>query len=80
VYGSFAVAAHAARSEGRAAMIWAGVSIIASGCTAWATHMIALLAFRPGMAAGFEPTLTALSLLVAVGGIGISIGLVIGQR
>ncbi|XYD07178.1 EAL domain-containing protein [Methylobacterium sp. NMS12] len=80
VYGSFSVAAHAARSSGRSAWIWGMASVVASGCTAWATHMVALLAFRPGMAAGFEPTLTALSLLVAIGGIGISIGLVIGQR
>lgn len=80
VYGSFSVAAHAARSAGRAAWTWGAAAIVASGCTAWATHMVALLAFRPGMPAGFEPTLTALSLLIAIGGIGISIGFVIGQR
>lgn len=80
VYGSFSVAAHAARSTGRAAWTWAAAAIVASGCTAWATHMVALLAFKPGMPAGFEPTLTALSLLIAIGGIGVSIGLVIGQR
>lgn len=80
VYGSFSVAAQAARSTGRAAWIWGASAIVASGCTAWATHMVALLAFRPGMPAGFEPTLTALSLLIAIGGIGISIGFVIGQR
>ncbi|MBP1181943.1 putative bifunctional diguanylate cyclase/phosphodiesterase [Methylobacterium sp. PvR107] len=80
VYGSFSVAAQAARSAGRAAWTWGAAAIVASGCTAWATHMVALLAFRPGMPAGFEPTLTALSLLIAIAGIGISIGLVIGQR
>jgi NO-binding membrane sensor protein with MHYT domain len=80
VYGSFSVAAQAARSAGRAAWTWGAAAIVASGCTAWATHMVALLAFRPGMPAGFEPTLTALSLLIAIVGIGISIGLVIGQR
>jgi diguanylate cyclase (GGDEF)-like protein len=80
VYGSFSVAAQAARSAGRAAWTWGAAAIVASGCTAWATHMVALLAFRPGMPAGFEPTLTALSLLIAIGGIGISIGFVIGQR
>src|SRR4051812_139659 len=80
VYGSFSVAAQAARSAGRAAWAWGAAAIVASGCTAWATPMVALLAFRPGMPAGFEPTLTALSLLIAIVGIGISIGLVIGQR
>jgi NO-binding membrane sensor protein with MHYT domain len=80
VYGSFSVATHAARSEGRSATLWAGASIVAAGCTAWATHMIGLLAFRPGMPAGFDPYLTALSLLIAIAGIGISVALAIGQR
>ncbi|WP_267424466.1 EAL domain-containing protein [Methylobacterium sp. GC_Met_2] len=80
VYGSFSVATHAARSEGRSATLWAGASIVASGCTAWATHMIGLLAFRPGMPAGFDPYLTALSLLTAIAGIGVSVSLAIGQR
>jgi diguanylate cyclase (GGDEF)-like protein len=80
VYGSFSVATYAARSEGRAVTLWAGASIVASGCTAWATHMIGLLAFRPGMPAGFDPYLTALSLLIAIAGIGISVALAIGQR
>jgi diguanylate cyclase len=80
VYGSFSVATHAARSGGRAAWTWGAAAVVASGCTAWATHMVALLAFRPGMPAGFEPTLTVLSLLIAIGGIGVGIGLAIGQR
>ncbi|MCJ2048266.1 MHYT domain-containing protein, partial [Methylobacterium sp. J-070] len=80
VYSSFSVATHAARSEGRSATLWAGASIVAAGCTAWATHMIGLLAFRPGMPAGFDPYLTALSLLIAIAGIGISVTLAIGQR
>ena len=80
VYGSFSVATHAARCKGRAATLWAGASIVASGCTAWATHMIGLLAYRPGMPAGFDPYLTAMSLLIAVAGIGVSVTLAIGQR
>ena len=80
IYASFAVAAQAGRSEGAARRNWAGISIVAAGCTAWATHMIALLAFEPGMAAGFEPILTALSLLVAIVGIGLGMALVVGRR
>ncbi|WP_010684361.1 EAL domain-containing protein [Methylobacterium mesophilicum] len=80
IYAASAIAAHAARSEGSVRRKWAVASIVASGCTAWATHMIALLAFRPGMDAGFEPTLTALSLLIVVAGIGAGVGLVIGRR
>ncbi len=80
VYAASAIASHAARSEGPARRHWALASIVASGCTAWATHMIALLAFEPGMEAGFEPVLTALSLLLVIGGIGAGVALALGQR
>ncbi|WP_455989467.1 bifunctional diguanylate cyclase/phosphodiesterase [Methylorubrum extorquens] len=80
IYASFAVASQAGRSEGAAQRNWAGISIVAAGCTAWATHMIALLAFEPGMAAAFEPIMTALSLLIAIGGIGLGMALAVGRR
>ncbi len=80
IYASFSVANQAVRSEGAARRNWAGISIVAAGCTAWATHMIALLAFDPGMAAGFEPIMTALSLLTGIGGIGLGMALAVGRR
>ncbi|WP_243988693.1 EAL domain-containing protein [Methylobacterium sp. J-092] len=80
IYASSAIAAHAARSEGVLRRKWGIVSIVAAGCTAWATHMIALLAYQPGMLAGFEPVLTAISLFLVIGGIGVGVGLSIGQR
>ena len=80
VYAAFSVAAHAARSDGRSRLIWGATSIVSAGCTAWATHMVALLAFRPGMDSGFEPVLTALSLLIAITGIGAAMVLAIGER
>lgn len=80
IYAASAIAAHAARAEGVSRRNWALISIVAAGCTAWATHMIALLAFRPGMDAGFEPVLTALSLLLVIGGIGGGMALSVGQH
>ncbi|WP_182422204.1 EAL domain-containing protein [Aureimonas sp. ME7] len=80
VYGSFAVANQAGRSDGGTRWKWAGLSLVAAGCTAWATHMVALLAFRPGMQSGFEPVTTALSLLLAIGGIGAGLTLTLGRR
>ncbi|WP_102957563.1 bifunctional diguanylate cyclase/phosphodiesterase [Mangrovicella endophytica] len=79
VYGSFSVSKHAGRSEGAARRKWAAVAIVAAGSTAWATHMIALLAFQPGMLSAFEPFLTALSLLLAVLGIGLGLAITIGR-
>ncbi|RYY09733.1 MAG: bifunctional diguanylate cyclase/phosphodiesterase, partial [Alphaproteobacteria bacterium] len=80
IYASSAIAAHASRSEGVLRRKWGIVSIVAAGCTAWATHMIALLAYQPGMLAGFEPILTTISLFLVIGGIGAGVGLSIGQR
>jgi diguanylate cyclase len=80
VYASFAISKHAGRSEGRARRVWAAISVVASGCTAWATHMVALLAFRPGMNSGFDPALTALSLGLAILGIGLSVAMAVGRR
>ncbi|MBB3950777.1 bifunctional diguanylate cyclase/phosphodiesterase [Aureimonas jatrophae] len=80
VYGSFSVARHAGRCEGRARRQWAVLSLVTAGSTAWATHMVALLAFRPGMPSGFEPFTTALSLVLAICGIGLGLLLTLGRR
>lgn len=79
VYASFALATHAARSEGETRRHWGLVSVVTSGCTAWATHFIVLLAFKPGMVAAFDPVLTAISLLCAIIGIGAGMTLVLGK-
>ncbi len=80
VYASFALAGHAGRSEGIARRNWALVGIVAAGCTAWSTHMVALLAYEPNMPAAFDLPLTALSLLLVIVGIGMSMSRVIGSR
>ncbi|ALN75674.1 EAL domain-containing protein [Aureimonas sp. AU20] len=80
VHGSFSVARQAGRCEGAARRKWAVLSLVAAGCTAWATHMVALLAFQPGMQSGFEPVTTALSLVLAILGIGAGLMLALGRR
>ncbi|MGI4941808.1 MAG: bifunctional diguanylate cyclase/phosphodiesterase [Janthinobacterium lividum] len=80
VYASFALATHAVRSKGKTRRHWELVSVVASGCTAWATHFIVLLAFKPGMVAAFDPVLTATSLLCATIGIGAGVKLSLGTR
>ncbi|MDO6414251.1 EAL domain-containing protein [Sphingomonas sp. BIUV-7] len=79
-YASFAIAHHAARATGRRRTAWGLVSVMSSGCTAWATHFIVLLAFRPGMPAAFEPVLTAISLGLAITGIGTGVCISIRNR
>ncbi|MEG3166163.1 EAL domain-containing protein [Sphingomonas sp. PB2P19] len=80
IYASFAIGHHAARASGSARTKWGVVSIIASAGTAWATHFIVLLAFKPGMPAAFEPVLTAISLTCAIIGIGVGVLIAIRVR
>ena len=80
IYASFAIGRHALRAMGNLRPRWGFVSIVASGCTAWATHFIVLLAFKPGMPAAFDPVLTAASLACAVLGIGAGVGVSMGIR
>ena len=80
IYASFAIAHHAARATGKIRARWGLVSVISSGCTAWATHFIVLLAFKPGMPSAFEPLLTAASLASAIVGIGVGVSISIRAR
>ncbi|WP_267387196.1 EAL domain-containing protein [Sphingomonas sp. GC_Shp_3] len=80
IYASFEIGHHAARASGSVRTRWGLVSIVASGSTAWATHFIVLLAFKPGMPAAFEPALTALSLTCAIVGIGAGVSISIRAR
>jgi len=80
IYASFAIAHHAARATGRARTAWGFIGILASGCTAWATHFIVLLAFKPGMPSAFDPTLTGISLTCAIIGIGTGVFISIRSR
>ncbi|UAK25478.1 MHYT domain-containing protein [Sphingomonas nostoxanthinifaciens] len=80
IYASFAIAHHAARATGKSRALWGFVSVISSGCTAWATHFIVLLAFKPGMPSAFEPVLTIVSLISAIVGIGGGVSISIRSR
>jgi diguanylate cyclase (GGDEF)-like protein/PAS domain S-box-containing protein len=58
---------HRAQSTtGRAHFVWLALDAAAAGCGIWATHFIAMLAYAPAAHAGYDFTLTALSLLIAM--------------
>jgi diguanylate cyclase (GGDEF)-like protein/PAS domain S-box-containing protein len=46
--------------------VWLGIAAISTGCGIWATHFIAMLAFSPGIASGYNIALTLLSLVAAI--------------
>ena len=52
---------------GRSPWLWAAATVAGAGV--WATHFVAMLAFRPGLPIGFDPALTIASIIVAILGI-----------
>ena len=62
-------------TEGRTRLIWLSLDAAAAGCGIWATHFIAMLAYAPAVGAGYNVTLTVLSLLIAVLITGAGLGL-----
>ncbi|MGC1467595.1 MAG: MHYT domain-containing protein [Pseudolabrys sp.] len=58
---------HRARStSGWTRVVWIGIAGITTGFGIWATHFIAMLAFTPGVAIGYDIGLTVVSLAAAV--------------
>jgi signal transduction histidine kinase/NO-binding membrane sensor protein with MHYT domain/BarA-like signal transduction histidine kinase len=52
---------------------WAALVACLLGCGVWATHFVAILAFQRQLRLGFELAGTALSLLCAIGGLGLGV-------
>jgi diguanylate cyclase (GGDEF)-like protein/PAS domain S-box-containing protein len=58
---------HRARAgSGRLRLLWILTAGAVAGCGIWATHFIAMLAYRPGYNTAYDVTLTILSLLIAI--------------
>ena len=53
-------------ASGRERLVWLSLDAAAAGFGIWATHFIAMLAYDPGIGAGYNVTLTILSLLIAI--------------
>lgn len=52
---------------GQAQRIWLAATAIVMGTSIWAMHFVAMLGFEPGPPVSYDPALTLLSLLVAIG-------------
>src|SRR4051812_44596472 len=50
---------------------WLVAAAVVTGCGAWATHAIQLLAFRPEIAATYDPVLSVMSGAIAIAGCGL---------
>ncbi len=69
-------------AKGTARNLWLGAAGTSSGFGIWATHFIAMLAYDPGMAMGFnmEPTLVSLGVAIVVTAIGLGVAIYISGR
>src|SRR5438477_10323056 len=56
----------AVAAQARSRLIWIAIAGGAIGYGIWATHFIAMLAYDPGVATGYDVTLTSLSLAAAM--------------
>lgn len=61
------------RQDGQKAA-WLFLGAVAAGATIWCTHFVAMLAYQPGVAVTYAPVLTGVSLLVAMVGCGLAMG------
>src|SRR5450432_3249316 len=62
-------------TKGRTRLVWLRLDAAAAGFGIWATHFIAMLAYDPGVGAGYNLGLTILSLLIAVSITGAGLGI-----
>jgi len=69
------VSARAARMDRRS--LWLTLLSICAGATVWATHFIAMLAYRQGIPTTYDPGLTALSFMAGVGIMGAGFALAV---
>jgi diguanylate cyclase (GGDEF)-like protein len=65
-YACVSLVRHGRRAEGRMRTLWNAVAALAVGFGIWATHFLAVLAFRPGFDFAYDIALTAVSLGLAI--------------
>ncbi|MGH6930078.1 MAG: MHYT domain-containing protein, partial [Dongiaceae bacterium] len=81
-FAAISLLAHAATTQGRPRLIWLGATAAVTGSGVWATHFVAMLAFRPNLPMGYDIGLTVLSVVVAMAltGGGFAVSLANGSR
>jgi diguanylate cyclase len=65
-YTALDMAGRVAAATGRAASWWLAGGSVAMGVGIWSMHFIGMLAFRLPIPMGYDPTITLLSLLIAI--------------
>jgi diguanylate cyclase (GGDEF)-like protein len=52
---------------------WCFLASVCAGSSIWGTHFIAMLGYQPGVPVTFHATLTIVSVVIAIGGVGIGL-------
>jgi NO-binding membrane sensor protein with MHYT domain len=65
-YAALDLARHVTSSEGSAARLWLVGGAFAMGAGIWSMHFIGMLAFRLPIRMAYDPTLTLVSMLIAI--------------
>ena len=71
--------ARARAAQDRARTMWLAGAGVVAGCGIWGTHFVAMLAYRPGIPVAYDPTLTVLSVLIAVLLCGVGFAFALGR-
>ncbi|HBR27699.1 MAG TPA: bifunctional diguanylate cyclase/phosphodiesterase [Rhizobiales bacterium] len=66
-YTAFHIYSSARQSRGSKRLGWIFLTGVATGAGIWATHFVAMLAFKTGLPTAYDPILTLASLLIAMG-------------
>lgn len=62
-------------NRGATRLSWLFMGAVAGGATIWCTHFVAMLAYQPGVQVAYAPVLTGVSLLIAILGCALALGL-----
>jgi signal transduction histidine kinase len=66
-FGCFTTLSVLSRARaGKGDSLWLGIASFTGGATIWTTHFVAMLAYQPGFAVGYDVPTTILSILFAV--------------
>ncbi|MGH6833723.1 MAG: MHYT domain-containing protein, partial [Methyloceanibacter sp.] len=65
-FTAFHIYANARENHGWKRLGWVFLTGVAAGAGIWATHFVAMLAFKTGLPTAYDPALTLASLLIAI--------------
>ncbi|MDY8110823.1 MHYT domain-containing protein [Fulvimarina sp. 2208YS6-2-32] len=57
-------------NPGQARLVWLAIAALSMGLSIWSMHFVAMLGFDPGSAVRYDPLLTFLSMVLAIGATG----------